>query len=172
MNNYTDYGLSEPSMCSETVLNHLQFDIDKPTLLLTGLTLLYKHKLAPEWTFVLSNTIRRFGSCSYSSKKIRVSAKLAEINSDQEVVNTILHEIAHALVGPRHGHNEVWRREAIALGCNGRRTHSARMPNWIASCMSCPRTWELQRLPKRVKYRCPDCTRAQGREVWLTIKKG
>lgn len=39
-------------------------------------------------------------------------------------VNTMLHEIAHLRVGPRHGHSAVWRQEFIRLGGNGMRTHS------------------------------------------------
>ena len=31
--------------------------------------------------------------------------------------DTILHEIAHALVGPCHGHDAVWRQKAREIGC-------------------------------------------------------
>ena len=30
----------------------------------------------------------------------------------KDIQDTILHEIAHALVGPKHGHNKVWKEMA------------------------------------------------------------
>lgn len=36
-----------------------------------------------------------------------------------DITNTILHEIAHARVGPGRGHDEVWRAEARRIGCTG-----------------------------------------------------
>jgi hypothetical protein len=33
------------------------------------------------------------------------------------VKNSILHELAHVLVGKGHGHDEIWFRKALDLGC-------------------------------------------------------
>ena len=38
-----------------------------------------------------------------------------------EVKDTLLHEIAHALVGSQHQHNTTWRDKAIEIGCKGNR---------------------------------------------------
>jgi SWI/SNF-related matrix-associated actin-dependent regulator 1 of chromatin subfamily A len=38
---------------------------------------------------------------------------------EQQFKDTILHEIAHAIVGPHHGHDEVWRGKAVEIGCTG-----------------------------------------------------
>ena len=43
---------------------------------------------------------------------------------DEEVKNTLLHEIAHALVGPGHRHNRVWRQKAREIGCDAKVTHN------------------------------------------------
>jgi SNF2 family DNA or RNA helicase len=38
--------------------------------------------------------------------------------NDAELINTIRHEVAHAIVGPGHGHNEVWADKAREIGCD------------------------------------------------------
>src|SRR5690606_4367091 len=48
------------------------------------------------------------------------------------------HEIAHALVGSRHGHDDVWRAKALAIGCSGSRLVAPDAPRapapWQGSC--------------------------------------
>lgn len=58
--------------------------------------------------------------CMYHIKTIRMSPRLAE-EVDAPVVNTILHEIAHAMLPEGYGHNRAWRNLAIRIGCNGER---------------------------------------------------
>ena len=45
-----------------------------------------------------------------------------------DVRDTILHEIAHAIVGPGHGHDAVWQTAERRIGCTPKRcstvTHS------------------------------------------------
>ena len=50
-----------------------------------------------EWNAQLDNSKRRFGVCKPGKKTISVSRPLCELNSDDEVRDTILHEIAYAL---------------------------------------------------------------------------
>jgi hypothetical protein len=42
-------------------------------------------------------------------------------NGAEEIVDTILHEIAHALVGPRHGHDTVWKAKCTDIGARPER---------------------------------------------------
>jgi hypothetical protein len=110
-------------------------DLTKAKKLATRL--LKKHKLAG-WKFSFDSAVRRYGCCNYSKKRITISKKLTAVREEVNVKNTILHEIAHALVGPGHKHNEVWRRMAIKIGCNGSvRGNDARLPpRWIGLCPS------------------------------------
>jgi len=39
-----------------------------------------------------------------------------EERSDELVRDTLLHEIAHALVGTAHGHDEVWKAKCLEIG--------------------------------------------------------
>lgn len=60
------------------------------------------------------------GTCSYFKKAIQLSKPITELTDEAEVRDTILHEIAHALT-PNHGHDWVWRKKALEIGCNGHR---------------------------------------------------
>lgn len=86
--------------------------------------LMRKHGLlARGWHFSLDNAKVRAGICRYRAKQISLSKNFVEMAPAEEITDTILHEIAHALVNPRSGHNLEWKRMAIAIGCNGKRCH-------------------------------------------------
>jgi len=108
-----------------------------------AINLMEEHGLIDQkWYFEFDNAVRRFGRCSYRTKKITLSKTLVELNDLAEVKDTILHEIAHALVGPRNGHNEVWRSKALEIGCNGKRCYSRDEVNtplmrYQATCGGC-----------------------------------
>lgn len=100
-----------------------------------AIRLMKKHGLS-DWSFKYDNAKRRAGACQYSTKTIRLSQPLTEVRTDDNVRNTILHEIAHAIVGSGHGHDSVWRRKAIEIGCDGNRCYSDAkiMGKWIGKC--------------------------------------
>ena len=52
----------------------------------------------------------------------------ADLSSLDQVRDTILHEIAHALVGPGHGHDAVWKRKCREVGARPERCGQADMP--------------------------------------------
>lgn len=88
------------------------------------------------WTFSFDNAKKRYGCCRYSRKSISLSSPLTEIREKENVKNTILHEIAHALVGSGHNHDSVWKTKAMEIGCNGNRCSSdvSLKGNWIGEC--------------------------------------
>lgn len=57
------------------------------------------------------------GRCCPKTKTIRLRRDLVEGNEAEEVVELMLHEIAHALTNGYHG--EVWREKAKEIGCSG-----------------------------------------------------
>lgn len=77
------------------------------------------------WTGRIDSAVRRFGVCNYRERTISLSRHLAAINSDEETLDTILHEIAHALAGPDCGHDERWRSVASRIGANPDGIHDA-----------------------------------------------
>lgn len=60
------------------------------------------------------------GMCYHHTKIIAYSANFLHA-PPEEIRDTLLHEIAHALVGPNHGHDEVWRAMAVSIGAKGTR---------------------------------------------------
>lgn len=60
-------------------------------------------KWCPEYRFRFDKATRRFGCCWGNLKLITLSKTLTEMNDESEVLNTILHEIAHAIAGNNHG---------------------------------------------------------------------
>ena len=138
--------------------------------------LMVKHGLISKgWSFSFDNAKRRFGVCRYRTKRISLSKHLVELNSEARVTNTILHEIAHALVGPGCGHGAIWKQVAINIGCNGERCYSSHdtvtpQPNYQAVCGTCGKTHKRHRLPTK-KYSCGYCTRKYDERYLLKFVK-
>lgn len=51
------------------------------------------------WRVVFDRAVKRHGQCRHGRKEIGLSAKIVEISNMEQVIETTLHEIAHALVG-------------------------------------------------------------------------
>lgn len=112
------------------------------------------------WYFSWDRAKKRMGCCNYSLKQITMSRILTPSRPMHEIKNTILHEIAHALVGHSHGHNEVWRAKAIEIGCTGDRcsANSGERPEftWYSICDHCDNHVGMHRAPGRVRS-CGKC---------------
>lgn len=115
----------------------------------------------PGWEVEFDGAKRRAGVCRFATRTIGISAPLAAIHDEWEVRDTILHEIAHALAGPRHGHDEHWRRIAVSLGSSGQRCVPESAPrvetDWLGVC-SAGHTIGRHRRPERV-ITCSQCSR-------------
>jgi predicted SprT family Zn-dependent metalloprotease len=68
------------------------------------------------WTFQYDNATKRFGVCKYTKRVIGMSKRLTLANDEAQAMDTVLHEIAHALVGYGHGHGPVWKAKAREIG--------------------------------------------------------
>ena len=124
--------------------------------------LMSKHDLTSKgWRFEFDNAKRRFGCCNHRYRKISLSKALVSINDEARVKNTILHEIAHALVGGGHGHDWVWRSKALEIGCDGKRCYTSENTvtpesKYVAVCNGCGRTHKRHRKPTRTSA-CGTC---------------
>jgi predicted SprT family Zn-dependent metalloprotease len=94
--------------------------------------------LDPSWTFAFDNAKRRAGLCDYTNKRISLSRYLAARYDDDTNHQTLLHEVAHALAGPRAGHGPRWKELARELGYVGGTTHqgetATELAPWIGVC--------------------------------------
>lgn len=85
--------------------------------------LLEKHIELRGWRVTTNRRKSAFGLCSYTKKEIQLSSFLIPECTEQGIIDTILHEIAHALT-PGHHHDNVWKRKCLELGGNGERVGS------------------------------------------------
>jgi SprT-like family len=113
-----------------------------------------------DWTFALAKTKRRLGVCKYRSKRIEIAEYYARNSPPETVLDTLLHEIAHAIAGPAAKHGPRWKAVALRLGATPRScetSHQAVMEpgDWQASCPACKKTVHIYRRPKSLTgYHC------------------
>jgi len=89
----------------------------------------------------LDNAKRRHGQCRHLQKQMSLSRYFINLNEEPQIRNTVLHEIAHFLVGPGHGHDRTWKRKALEVGCDGNRCSGD----------------DIQSIKGRYKGVCPAC---------------
>ena len=130
------------------------------------------------WSFSWIKSLSCAGKCRYNRNAsrqyyggiIKLSVEITQIHSDEEVRDTILHEIAHGLT-PGHHHDYVWQRKATEIGCSGSRCFDVceglkevrlQKAKYIATCKLCGHVFSTTRLPKREQW-CK-CTRRTFRQ--------
>ncbi len=135
-----------------------------------GNDLIHQHeinnKIQTGWKFAFDLAPTRAGICRYDEKQITLSVTYCQKATKEEIVNTILHEIAHAIVGPKHGHDAVWKATARDIGCNAERCHRVKhtAARWRGEC-GCGKQWTRQRLSQRARTGvCPSC---ENRIIWI-----
>jgi len=99
-----------------------------------ALELMERHGLIRDgWRFAWSRARRQLGCVQITEKKnrstgkritiktLRLSRPHAETCDEPAVRDTVLHEIAHALVGMEHGHDAVWKAKCVEIGARPER---------------------------------------------------
>jgi predicted SprT family Zn-dependent metalloprotease len=133
-----------------------------------ALELMARHGLQG-WSFAFNKRKRTLGLCRFAQRRIELSIHLADRNSTEEVRDTVLHEIAHALVGPGHGHDAVWRAKAVELEARPQRCGQADMPEgrWKARCGACLQAFSRHRKPQSIRgWFCRACGPEAGMLTW------
>jgi SprT protein len=125
-----------------------------------AIRLMRHHRLIPKWSFRFDRSKVRFGKCDYTNRVISLSRYLVELNSEHEVRDTILHEIAHVLAPRGAGHGEAWRAVARSIDCNAARCYGEDVirptPRYKGTCPKCRRVIFRHR---RTRIACGRCTR-------------
>lgn len=116
------------------------------------------------WSFSFDSAKRRAGLCNHTLSQISLSRYLSSIHQIDQSHQVVLHEIAHAMVGAKHGHDKKWldtaksigyRNEAISARevdeeqarwfgvCpNGHQYFRYRQPQRISSCSKCNKSYD------------------------------
>lgn len=148
--------------------------------------LLEKHGLLQQgWRFEWDNAKRRAGCCKHRTKRITLSRHYVALNVEknhEDVVDTILHEIAHALTPGDH-HGDKWKAACNQVGAKPQRCYDVNvvvMPKgrFVATCGGCGEEFRVHRY-KRLSnggwWYCARCGPERGRleyrdtAVWETI---
>jgi predicted SprT family Zn-dependent metalloprotease len=120
---------------------------------------------APEFRFEWSQALTQFGSCHHRTRTIKLSKRITEIAPDEAVRDVVLHEIAHALAGASHNHDETWKRFARSLGAPDSVTVSeSRVGNprqklapWVGTCPAGHVSPDRYFRKPRARYACSIC---------------
>jgi predicted SprT family Zn-dependent metalloprotease len=133
-----------------------------------ALDLLARHGLHA-WSFRFNRRKKAMGMCYYHLRRIELSTYFVRHNGPEEILDTLLHEIAHALSGPDHAHDVVWKRKCMEIGARPVRCGHAIMPEgpWKSRCGSCSHQYQRHRKPKRMQgWFCRFCGPDRGGLVW------
>ena len=145
------------------------------------------------WSLVMTNSKSFAGRCwnstftwnkvpSLSSGKIELSREFMKVFTREEVVETIKHEMAHALVPPTvRSHGPEWKHMARKLGSTGMRCLTAEESAKIQARYSgeCPQGHPFKRHKKTSTmevggYYCPPCykKKLEAAIVWKDTSTG
>ena len=110
-----------------------------------------------DWKIKFDHAQRRAGACYFDKKVLSFSANFLRKATDEEIIDTVLHEIAHAIVGPGQGHNLIWKKKAIEIGCSGKIYHDLEFskPKWIKFCTE--GCWKTKCFRKKNNLICKYC---------------
>lgn len=129
-----------------------------------------------DWTFQYDGAKRRAGQCDYMNRTISLSRHFVERNTEERVLDTILHEIAHALTPDDAGHGREWRAICVRIGAKPVRCYSRSdtdMPkgNFVAVCKCGYKSYAF-RLRKNKRegrvYHTP-CGEVEGKLIYRPI---
>lgn len=131
-------------------------------LIATGRKLLVQAGL-PGWTVgVDRRSRRRMGVCNYNRRVVAVSEWHLNESPLDTVMDTLLHEVAHACAAVydnHYGHGDPWKRWCRALGAVPSRCGTdqrvkppPRAPyKWQAVCGRCGKTYKRRRITERLR---------------------
>lgn len=138
-----------------------------------AIQLMTEHGLmAKGYRFEFDRSKTRFGVCNPFEKVIKLSTYLVALNSEDEVRDTILHEIAHDLCpkvkGVRGWHGPEWKATAARIGARPERCYDKTVvqpqykrrqydrERFKAVCKTCTRQFKRSRTPVK-PLACSKC---------------
>lgn len=118
--------------------------------------MLQSHGL-PNWKCKASRSKTSWGHCDYGRSTIYLSKHLLQLGCHEEIIQTILHEVAHALTPSDREHGIEWFAKARSIGYSGYSVAERVLPfkhRYIGHC-SFGHKFCCEDLEKR--FRCMAC---------------
>lgn len=120
-----------------------------------------------DWKGVVENrSTRRFGACYVTRKLIKISGRLGALNPKFVVSRVIKHEIAHALAGLFHHHDNLWKQICLAIGGDGKTKYSSANTNTLYAKHTIP--METPVVNKITKNKVYSWTNKKGQKITIT----
>lgn len=125
-----------------------------------ALTELNKYSLF-NYDIILMRNKRRYGYCDYNKKLIALNEIM--LNDEEQFMDTLRHEIAHAIAGPV-GHNAKWKLVCSQIGAEPKRCGKPiNIPKkytiWCPKCNI--KLCERHRFPRKGSYHIDCKTRVE-----------
>ncbi len=109
------------------------------------------------WSIVWNNTSKStLGWCKYKAQRIELSAYAFDRMPDKrEMVDTVLHEVAHVLAGSKAAHDNTWKTYCRKVGARPERCAPGSSVvkaesdyKWSRGCVDCDSWGHFHRKPK------------------------
>ena len=139
-----------------------------------ALVLMDDHGIGASWSFDFDRAKRRCGCAKFKIRTITLSRYYVERNSEADVRDTILHEIAHVLAGAKAGHGAIWQMWAMKIGARPERcATNVVMPegNVEGLCAEwCTTRHTRHRMPPKRLLNAYECNNCERRVTWVIVK--
>lgn len=103
---------------AEVFFNYFRSSLENKIITIGNLS----YWLTPGWSLKFDRYRKSAGRCHFDGSKIislSVYYLKSEIVTLTDVIDTILHELAHAIAGGNNGHNAIWQYIAVLIGSSG-----------------------------------------------------
>ncbi|WP_371683697.1 SprT-like domain-containing protein [Flaviflexus sp.] len=145
--------------------------MDLPAARTLATSLMAQHGV--DWDFKWDRAKKRAGQTNFTTRTVTLSGHLTKLCTEEQVRQTVLHEIAHVLVGPGHGHGPVWQKKAKEIGADPKRSTGPDFPKapapWQATCPAGHVHYRYRKPTRPVS--CGLCSRTFSERHLLTWRK-
>lgn len=153
--------------------------MEKGTAERLAVKLIDEHLYGLGYSFAWDRAVTRHGACNWKTRTISLSLPVTLRADECVVIDTILHEIAHATAFHHYGdrtHGPAWRREARRLGivtpqatAGGPDTRGELAP-WVGTCPAGHVSpYRFFRKPRK-RYSCSQCSRVWSEAHVITYR--
>jgi hypothetical protein len=94
-----------------------------------------QHNLT-DWKIRWNRHRRRAGLCQHNERTVTLSAVAVQRWTWPEVEGLVIHELAHALLGPGAGHDRLWKAKVRSLGGKNTEENCPHFGGWLSDATS------------------------------------